>query len=117
MTRAAPEQALARQVVAFFHAALPPEVFWTALNPVPAKSKAVAGLSKSLGMKRGAPDYLLVWQGRVLFVELKSDKGRLSEAQRECHDAIERADAGTLVCWSIVELAGWLTEVGHRASR
>lgn len=87
-----PEQGLQKACVEVLVKFVPPPPegpFWSAVNPVPAKSKAVAGLSKAMGMKAGVPDLLMVWKGRVITVEFKAEKGgRVSEAQKERRDEI-----------------------------
>lgn len=56
---------------------------WTAINPIPGKTKAVAGRSKRLGMMAGVPDLVFAWKsGRVFWIELKTQKGSLSPEQR-----------------------------------
>ena len=42
-----------------------------------------AALMKAMGVKAGIADIVLLWLGRVAFIELKTDKGRLSPAQIE----------------------------------
>lgn len=59
--------------------------WWTAINPVPDKSRTTAGMSKAMGMKAGVPDLLLVWRGRPWWVELKDEEGYVSEAQAGVH--------------------------------
>lgn len=45
----------------------------------------------SIHSPRGFPDLVLVnpEQGRVIFAELKSEKGKVTEDQRECLDALK----------------------------
>lgn len=46
----------------------------------------------------GFPDLVLVGRGRVLFVELKSEKGRLSPAQKTWRDTLI-ANGADYFCW------------------
>lgn len=97
-----PEQALQRACVGLlerFYEPMP-DVFWTAINPVPAKSKAVAGISKAMGLKPGVPDFIflrvsaipLVWpEGPVqrlhaMMLELKAKGGKLSRNQLDIRE-------------------------------
>jgi hypothetical protein len=58
------------------------------------KRTAVTGaLMKSLGSKAGLPDVMLIASGKVYGIELKSERGRLSPVQRECHEALRAAGA------------------------
>jgi hypothetical protein len=60
-----PEQALQRACVGLlerFYEPMP-DVFWTAINPVPAKSRAVAGISKAMGLRPGVPDFIFIKEG------------------------------------------------------
>lgn len=61
---------------------------WTAVNPVPAKSKAVAGISKAMGLTKGWPDFLLIWQGSTILVEFKRPDGRIDPDQKKLHSAL-----------------------------
>jgi hypothetical protein len=97
-----PEQALQRACVGLlerFYDPLP-DVFWTAINPVPAKSKAVAGISKAMGLRPGVTDFIFLRTSMVplvypeapekrlyaMMLELKAPGGKLSKNQRELYD-------------------------------
>lgn len=86
--------------------------FWTAINPIPAKSKAVAGLSKAMGLRAGVTDFLLIFRGLPILIELKGT-GYPSKAQRELHEEI-RAAGGVVypACRSILEFKQILTAQG-----
>ena len=47
------------------------------------KAMHAVNKAKQMGMQPGWPDLELLWKGRILFVELKSEKGRLSKTQHE----------------------------------
>lgn len=88
------EQSLQRacaQILALHVPAPPKGPAWTAVNPVPAKSRAVAGVSKAMGLRAGWPDLMLIHQGRPILPELKTDSGQLSPAQRQRRAEIEAA--------------------------
>lgn len=94
----APEYQLQRACVDYLTRFVPePPVgpVWTAVNPVPAKSKAVAGKSRALGMVKGWPDMQFALAGgRSFYVEFKAGAGSLSPEQRAMHH--------------------WLGQLGHR---
>lgn len=111
-----PEQALQRACVGLlerFYEPMP-DVFWTAINPVPAKSKAVAGISKAMGLKPGVPDMVFILKlhsvmpgfpgvhhSKVMFVEFKADGGKLSDNQHKAIDAIKHTNACVHVVTSV----------------
>ena len=85
------EQSLQRTVADYLSLCVPapPEgPWWTAVNPVPAKSRAAAGVSKAMGLRAGTPDFAMCWKGRMVGVELKAGRGRMCPAQLETHAAI-----------------------------
>jgi hypothetical protein len=110
--RAAPEQSLQKTVASYLDLALPADAVWTAINPVPAKSKAAAGLSKAMGMKAGWPDLLIIWNGQCHAIELKAGNGRLSTAQIGIAANFDEAGAFWERCKSLDEVAATLKTWG-----
>lgn len=110
------EEQLQRQIADWLCVSVPDGLWWTAVNPIPAKSKAAAGVSKAMGMKAGAPDLVLCYRGRLVGVELKGPKGSLSPSQRECHAEIQQAGGTITVVRSLKEFVGFLDVLGvqHR---
>lgn len=49
--------------------------------------------ARKLGTKPGWADIEIIWQGRAYFLEIKAEKGRQAEAQREMQEALIRAGA------------------------
>ncbi len=58
---------------------------------------------KSMGVKAGTPDLLLLHQGRLFALELKRPGGRLSPAQIEARTAIEAAGGHWACAWGVDE--------------
>lgn len=117
MTRA--EQNLQQQVVRVLDAILPPPpdgpVLFAPDAGVQAGGKHAArigGIRKSMGVRAGIPDLCLVWRGRAVFVELKTEKGRLSPAQREMHWALTLAGAAVTTCRSVDEVVEFIETLG-----
>lgn len=80
-----PEQIIQRSCVEYLLTVVlpPPEgPVWTAVNPVPSKSGAVAGISKAMGLVKGFPDLLIWHRSRLVLIEFKSMAGRLEPEQR-----------------------------------
>jgi hypothetical protein len=67
---------------------------------------------KGMGVKPGVPDVLLITGGQYFGIELKTEKGRLSPAQRAAHEAIEKAGGHVAVCRNITEIEDRLREWG-----
>lgn len=114
-----PEQMLQRACVQLLEAFYEPmpDVFWTAINPVPAKSKAVAGVSKAMGLKPGVLDMEFIkkpptgFYSRVLFVEFKAPGGKLSENQIKAIKAVQASNAFVRLVTSIEEFVEALASI------
>ena len=62
----------------------PAQTWWSALDHGAGwMTPASAGLRKARGVKAGLPDFIILYQDRLLGIELKSEKGRLSPEQVE----------------------------------
>lgn len=90
----------------------PEDLWWTAVNPKPAKSRSVATMSKAMGLRAGAPDLVLCWHGQFLGVELKNSKGTLSDVQLEEHQRMERAGMALVTVKTLAEMVAWLQDRG-----
>ncbi len=86
--------------------------WWTAVNPIPAKSRAAAGISRAMGLRAGTPDIVLCWKGRLVGIELKAGRGRMSPAQRETHETIPLAGGVVTTCRSLDDVAAFLATLG-----
>jgi hypothetical protein len=85
--RAAPEAAIQRAIIdrLRWHGVLVMHV------PNAGKRSAIAGRRlKGEGMRPGWPDLACYQHGRHALLEVKAPKGRVSEAQRECHGELLR---------------------------
>ena len=111
-----PESVIARQVAAFLTIALPTDVQWTHIPHGGARSKAAAGRLRAEGVRKGAPDLLIVVPNLgIAFVELKNSAGRLSREQRGWGQAIEATPgAFFFVCRSVEEVEEALLSIGVR---
>lgn len=54
------------------------------------RNKIEAAKFKTMGLVAGVPDLLLIWGGKMYGIELKFEKGRLSDNQKELHDIWKR---------------------------
>lgn len=106
------EHALQRAVMRLLDRALPHDAMVTAINPLPGGSAKSGAQAKQLGLAAGIPDLLIVHHGHSLWIELKSEKGKLSEAQKTVHillNVAHRYDRVTktgsvVVCRSVDEV-------------
>ena len=111
MTRRAPEQALQRQIAQFLDVALGGTAWYGAI-PLGGGGRVRGAILHSTGTKEGTPDMCVVDAGRVLFLELKSPKGRVSPAQEACHRALRRAGAPVYIIRSLDEAIAALRQAG-----
>jgi len=57
-----------------------------------------------IGLKRGVPDILIIEAGHAFWLELKTPRGRLSEAQALAHTALRLAGSGVATCQTLEEV-------------
>jgi hypothetical protein len=65
---------------------------------------------KGMGLKAGAPDLVILYDSNAYFLELKSEKGVLSEPQRRAHAAIRDARCPVVVVRSLDDVKAALLE-------
>lgn len=109
----ASEDALQAQCVDLLAYCLPPDVFWTAIQPRPFKSKAAAGMAKRLGAKAGIPDIIVLCDGEFIGIELKNGKaGRQSVQQKARAREIFASGGKYFVARSVDEFVDILRDCG-----
>lgn len=107
MSRRAPEQILQRQIAGYLGWALA-EPAWFTSFPAGGGGEMRGMILKGTGLKSGVPDILIVHEGRLHGLELKSAKGVLSDAQKATHEALRRAGCLVAVIHSLDELRALL---------
>lgn len=100
------ERRLHASIADFLNVALPPGAFWTT---IPGGDR---GPTLAPGYHAGAPDVLLLWNARAIFFEIKTEKGRLSPAQKVAHAEITLAGSVVHVVRSVNELQNFLEILG-----
>jgi hypothetical protein len=105
--RTAPEQRLQRAVADYLAWTLLPPTWFTAI-PAGGGGELRGRILKGMGLRAGVPDILIVHEGRAHWVELKSARGSLSEAQRTTHSALTATGCPVVVCRSLEEVQGAL---------
>lgn len=82
---------------------------WTAINPAPSKmSKALAGINKSMGLRPGWMDLLMIFNGKAILVEFKAKGGKMSAVQTKVSDQIIWAGGIVHRCYSLDEFVAIL---------
>jgi Holliday junction resolvase len=61
---------------------------------------------QGLGAYKGIPDLIAVKNGRVLFIELKTPRGRQSDYQRKFQANLEAAGGDYVLCRGVDDLQG-----------
>jgi hypothetical protein len=114
--RGTPEADLQRAVVQALHFALPRSAIIhhcanevTEAGPRGAKRQAIL---VGMGVHAGFADLMILCDGRVLFLELKSPKGRLSPAREAFRDAVLPHGFGWALVRSLDDALGALADHG-----
>ena len=114
--RGTPEADLQRAVVSALRVALPKGAIVhhcvnevTEPGPRGARRQAIL---VGMGVHPGFADLIVLSEGRVLFLELKSLKGRLSEAQEVFRDAVQAQGFGWALVRSLDDALGALADHG-----
>lgn len=115
MKRDNPEHRLHVAVARYLAAALRPPTIWTTIGHGGGGRVRGAQL-KAMGMQRGWPDILVLDSSydpkipytRVVGIELKAGKGRVSEEQQNMADAFYWVNASYAICRSVEDVAALL---------
>lgn len=118
MARAGPraggasEESIHRAIVQLLQRAARPGVAWTHMPAGEARAKGVAGKLKGMGTRPGWPDLLLVREGQIYGLELKTGTGRVSPAQVAALANLTAAGARVRVCYGLDPAIETLREWG-----
>ena len=107
-----PEYALSVAVADYLRAALPPEVLWFHVPNGEHRSKITGARLKRMGVRPGVADLCIAWRGTlaenyaasVLWIELKSPKGRQSTEQAIFHFDAVRAGHDYVTARSVADV-------------
>jgi hypothetical protein len=107
-----PEYDFHRTVMTYLNHALPNNVL--PFHPANGgyRRASEAGRLKSMGVVPGLPDVGIVHQGKVIWLELKAKRGRLSPAQAYCHQRLEAAGSPVSVCKTLEDVEAALVRAG-----
>ena len=105
------EQEVQRAVVAHLRWRGQRDVYWFHVGNGGWRSPAEARVFAGLGVRPGVPDLILIRAGTTYGLELKADNGgRLSDAQRDAHEAMRRAGAIVHTAIGLDDAIGWLEQ-------
>jgi hypothetical protein len=107
-----PEAQLQRSLTEHLRWCARGDVWWTHIRNGGWRSPMEAAIFKSLGVRAGSPDLLIIRAGQPLFLELKAPGRKLSPVQTECHDALRRAGATVETADNIDTALAFLARVG-----
>lgn len=105
------EDRLQIAVARFLDVSLPEGAVWFAVPNGGSRNPIEAAKMKRMGTRPGIPDLCIVWRGRVIFIELKTPKGRTSPAQEAVMSALTMAGAVVNVCRSLEDVQGFLATI------
>jgi hypothetical protein len=112
MRKAQPERILHKQVADYLDLALPPSAFWW---PTPNASKRLphqaANMKRAKEMRPGIPDIMICSRGRLICIELKAPKGRVSIEQEVVHAFLTLSGAVVCVCRSLDDVIDLLIQI------
>jgi hypothetical protein len=112
VTRARPEDEIQRTLIAHFAARGAGDAFVFAVPNGGVRSPIeAAAILKGLGTRPGAPDLFMIHRGQVFAIELKSERGRATDAQLQAIADIRRAGGHAEICHgldaAIKQLEDW----------
>lgn len=79
------------QTAQYLNRALPDDSYWFHSPLGGLRSAAEAKRLRAMGATAGLPDVGVIHRGRIVWLELKARKGRLSVVQQYCHRRLETA--------------------------
>jgi VRR-NUC domain len=89
-----------------------PSVFYYHIANGGYRTPSEGAAFRATGVVRGMPDLAFIISGRAYFLELKSERGRLSDDQRACHQRLRENGAVVLVAAGIDEAISAFEEIG-----
>jgi hypothetical protein len=103
---------LACVVADYLARALPVEAIWTHFPAGENRSAITGARLKRMGTARGWPDYLIIYRGKLLGLELKAEGGSVSPHQRHIGESFKAHGFDWSVIKSTEEVEKFLTRRG-----
>lgn len=106
------ERALHIAIWDWLQLALPPDA--VAVHPANGEYRTAktGALLKRMGVVAGCPDLFIFWQGRTFAIEVKAPGGRVSPAQIEMAQRLQRAGVITTIAYKMEAVEAFLRSVG-----
>ena len=104
MSRSQAEFRLSCAVADYLRSVLPADVSWSHFPAGEHRNAATGARLKRMGLARGWPDYLLLWNGDCIGIELKAEKGRASAEQLIVAEGFRRAGFTWALCRTVDEV-------------
>jgi hypothetical protein len=105
------ENQIQQQLTRLLESYCRPDVTWFAVPNGEWRFPKTAARLKAQGVRPGAPDLVLVIDGKFYGVEVKSEKGRSSEAQVAMGQLIERSGGNYIVCYGLISTVEYLSRI------
>jgi hypothetical protein len=105
-----PEQGIQRAIVDHLRWRAVPGVFALHVPLGGYRRPIEAAIFKSIGVVAGVPDIIIIYGGQCFGLELKADRGRLTNVQRDVHERMREAGALVAVAHGIDAALAQLTE-------
>jgi hypothetical protein len=106
------EQRIQRAIVEHLTARPVPDLWWCHIPNGGFRTKTEGAILNGLGLRKGAPDLLLMHDGKTFGLELKRVGGKPTHDQIECLAAMERAGAVTAIAAGLDAAVGQLETWG-----
>jgi hypothetical protein len=100
------------EAAAFFDLCLPVDAWWCHVPNGGKRAMTTARRLKAMGTKAGAPDNLIIYQGRAYWIELKARYGNLAESQLVAIPLIESAGSPVAIARTLDDIAAALSSWG-----
>jgi hypothetical protein len=115
--RRRPEQQIQKAVVEHLAWRARPGVFAFHVPLGGFRRPVEAAILKSIGTVAGIPDIICIFEGRCFCLEVKSERGRVTDVQRVVHERLRDAGAEVAVAYGVDEaltlLGEWHLLKGH----
>jgi hypothetical protein len=112
MTRAQGEFRLSCAVAAHLETVLPKGALWSHLPFGENRSEITGARLKRMGTQKGWPDYLVIYDGKFVGLELKTATGRVSPEQKAFGTAMIENGGDYFICRDLTDVDTALAMAG-----